>query len=147
MPRKNLRPLPDQLLTLREVAAWLRVHPNTLRHWTNSGRIRTYRVGERRDRRFSAEDVNQFLTGRLPTEKRHTKRGRLLSLQEASLRLGVHPNTLRNWENQGKLKAVRIGSLGERRFSENQIEEYLRDSHTGPGPRMRSRNKASKQSS
>jgi len=28
---------------------------------------------------------------------------------EASRILGVHPNTLRKWEKEGKIKAIRIG--------------------------------------
>lgn len=35
---------------------------------------------------------------------------RLITIQEAALRCGVHKNTLRNWILEGKLKAVRIGA-------------------------------------
>jgi len=30
-----------------------------------------------------------------------------LTLKEASKRLGVHPNTLRNWEQQGVIRLIR----------------------------------------
>ena len=146
MPRKNLRPLPDQLLTIRKVAEWLRVHPNTLRNWTNSGMLRTYRIGMKGERRFSAADVEAHLTGHRPKKVRDIERDRLLSVQEASRWLGVHPNTLRNWDRQGKLTAVRIGSLGERRFSERKIVEYLRACGTGPRSELQTLKKASEQS-
>jgi excisionase family DNA binding protein len=49
------------MLTVREVARLLHVHPNTLRRWSNSGRITAYRITARGDRRFRREDVARFL--------------------------------------------------------------------------------------
>jgi excisionase family DNA binding protein len=51
----------SDMLTLREVARLLHVHPNTLRRWTNQGRIRTYRINPRGDRRFKREEIAHFL--------------------------------------------------------------------------------------
>ena len=51
----------DDMLTLREVAGLLHVHPNTLRRWTNKGRIRAYRISSRGDRRFKREEISRFL--------------------------------------------------------------------------------------
>ncbi len=49
---------------------------------------------------------------------------RLLTLQEACRRLGIHPNTLRKWDKQGKIKVVRtIG--GRRRIPESEIERLM----------------------
>ena len=42
---------------------------------------------------------------------------------EASRILGVHPNTLRKWEREGKIKAVRIGR--DRVFLEEEIMKLL----------------------
>ncbi len=41
----------------------------------------------------------------------------LLTLREAAQLLSVHPNTLRNWEKDGKIEAVRIGTRRDRRFA------------------------------
>lgn len=49
------------LLRVREAARILRVHPNTLRKWSNDGLIPSYRIGRRRDRRFSLEDLVSIL--------------------------------------------------------------------------------------
>jgi putative resolvase len=38
---------------------------------------------------------------------------RLLTLQEACRRFGIHPNTLRKWDKQGKIMVVR--TVGGRR--------------------------------
>ncbi len=45
----------------------------------------------------------------------------LLTIKEAAKLINVHPNTLRNWEKEGKIQAVRIGSRRDRRYSKNVI--------------------------
>jgi excisionase family DNA binding protein len=47
-------------LTTGDVARLLNVHTNTVRRWSRSGLLKTYRVGPRRDRRFKKEDVEKF---------------------------------------------------------------------------------------
>ena len=51
----------SKLLTVREVADLLHVHPNTLRRWSNKGMIRAYRINRRGDRRFKREEIARFL--------------------------------------------------------------------------------------
>ncbi len=51
----------SRIMTTSEVAYFLRVHPNTVRHWTNKGLLPSFRLGTRRDRRFRREDVDNFL--------------------------------------------------------------------------------------
>lgn len=45
----------------------------------------------------------------------------LLTLKEACQILHVHANTLRNWERDGKLQAVRIGARRDRRFTKQSL--------------------------
>jgi excisionase family DNA binding protein len=49
------------MLTVREAARLLSIHPNTLRRWNNMGRIRAYRITRRGDRRFRREEIARFL--------------------------------------------------------------------------------------
>ena len=49
----------------------------------------------------------------------------LLTLQEACDVLSVHPNTLRKWDNEGKLKAIRFGSRGDRRYKKEDILVFI----------------------
>jgi len=58
----------EELMTVREVAGLLHVHPNTLRRWSSSGRIRAYRISARGDRRFRREEVIRFLAELGPVE-------------------------------------------------------------------------------
>ena len=51
----------DDMLTVSEVARLLHVHPNTLRRWSNEGRIRAYRINPRGDRRYRLRDIEGFL--------------------------------------------------------------------------------------
>ena len=50
-----------RLLTLRDVAKILRVHPNSVRRWADNGLIRSCRIGVRGDRRFMVEDIHSYL--------------------------------------------------------------------------------------
>lgn len=51
----------SNMLTTSEVANALHVHINTVRRWSDSGLIKTYRIGSRGDRRFKQEDLARFL--------------------------------------------------------------------------------------
>jgi excisionase family DNA binding protein len=39
----------------------LGVHPNTIRNWSDTAMLPTYRIGPRRDRRFKRDDLERFL--------------------------------------------------------------------------------------
>ena len=49
----------------------------------------------------------------------------MLTVTEVSLLLHVHPNTLRRWSDNGIIKAYRIGSRGDRRFKQDDVNSFL----------------------
>lgn len=49
----------------------------------------------------------------------------LLTLKEACKILRVHPNTLRQWDEKGILKAVRFGQRGDRRYKKENIMKLV----------------------
>jgi putative resolvase len=49
---------------------------------------------------------------------------KLLTLREACRRLGVHPNTLRKWDREGKVRVVRTVG-GRRRIPESEVERLM----------------------
>lgn len=55
------------------------------------------------------------------------KTSEYLRVTEASRLLGVHANTLRNWDKQGILKPVRVGLRKERRYKRADIQKFLED--------------------
>ncbi len=53
---------------------------------------------------------------------------RLLNINQVAKILGVVPTTLRRWDNNGKLKAIRIGNkrgVGERRYRREDIIKLI----------------------
>ena len=54
--------LADNMMTVTEVSRILHVHPNTLRRWSDKGVIRSVCITPRGDRRFTSQDIDQFLT-------------------------------------------------------------------------------------
>ena len=55
MPEKH------RILTIAEAAEFLHVSQTSLRRWTNSGKLRSFRVGGRNERRFLMEDLLAFM--------------------------------------------------------------------------------------
>jgi excisionase family DNA binding protein len=49
----------------------------------------------------------------------------ILTLKQACELLNCHPNTLRNWDRKGVLKAIRFGSRGDRRYRRTDIEKLI----------------------
>ena len=49
----------------------------------------------------------------------------ILTLQQACDLLNCHPNTLRNWDNEGTLKAIRFGKRGDRRYKKEDVLKIL----------------------
>lgn len=50
-----------------------------------------------------------------------------LTLPEVVKILKVHPNTLRNWDKDGTLKAIRIGKRNIRRWKKADILKFIED--------------------
>lgn len=50
----------------------------------------------------------------------------ILTISEAGELLGVHPNTLRKWDNSGYLKALRYGSRKDRRYKRSDLLQMLK---------------------
>jgi diguanylate cyclase (GGDEF)-like protein len=58
----TLRPRPiDATLSVTRAAHVLGVHPNTVRSWSDGGRLRYYRINPRGDRRYRMGDLQRFL--------------------------------------------------------------------------------------
>ena len=60
----------DATLSVTKAARLLGVHPNTVRAWSDAGRLRYYRINPRGDRRYRMGDLQRFLTAaeNVPTD-------------------------------------------------------------------------------
>jgi len=58
----------------------------------------------------------------------------LINVREAAARLGVHENTIRNWEAKGILRAIHLPGSNYRRFESSEIERLAQEmrSHLAP---------------
>lgn len=63
MPHSHRDRVPDDdpLISVAQAAALLGVHPNTMRAWTDAGRLVAYRINARGDRRYRRGDVERLL--------------------------------------------------------------------------------------
>ena len=62
LPPVSRTPRPgDATLSVTKAARVLGVHPNTVRAWSEAGRLRYFRINERGDRRYRLNDLQRFL--------------------------------------------------------------------------------------
>jgi excisionase family DNA binding protein len=59
---------------------------------------------------------------------------RRLNVRETASRLEVHENTVRNWEERGLIRAVRLPGSGYRRFDLAEVERLRADMLNGLAP-------------
>lgn len=57
-----------------------------------------------------------------------------LSVRETARRLGVHENTIRNWEEKGLLRAAKLPGSGYRRFDQAEVERLRNEMLTQLAP-------------
>jgi excisionase family DNA binding protein len=57
-----------------------------------------------------------------------------LNVRETAARLGVHENTVRNWEEKGLLRAVKLPGSGYRRFDVAEVERMRDEMLTNLAP-------------
>ncbi|HEU4674317.1 MAG TPA: GAF domain-containing protein [Candidatus Limnocylindrales bacterium] len=55
-----------------------------------------------------------------------------LSVTKAARLLGVHPNTIRAWSDQGRLRYYRINPRGDRRYRLSDLQRFLAAAETSP---------------
>jgi diguanylate cyclase (GGDEF)-like protein/excisionase family DNA binding protein len=63
-----------------------------------------------------------------------------LSVTKAARLLGVHPNTIRAWSAQGRIRFYRINERGDRRYRLGDLQRFLAGAESRPDPARGRRN-------
>jgi len=53
---------------------------------------------------------------------------KLLTISEAARALNIKAGTLRKWDKEGKIKPIRLGTRGDRRYRESELLEFIENS-------------------
>ncbi len=127
-------PVAEHLVSVAGAARTLGVHVNTVRAWSDAGRLPAVRVNARGDRRYRVAALEAILSdgagGRRPADQRFSRgnagrNGRAVTVAGAARILGVHPNTVRAWSEAGRLATMRINARGDRRYRMAALEAFL----------------------
>jgi len=65
--------------------------------------------------------LRAFRGGAFSSGQKHPSLPKLLTIRQTANLLGVHPNTLREWDRQGKLRAIRLGARRDRRYERDDV--------------------------
>ena len=79
-----------------------------------------------------ARRARQLATPNASGRRRELPSAQMLTMGEAARLLGVHTNTVRKWANEGRLRAYRIGTSGDRRFQREEVELLLEEPAGAP---------------
>ena len=60
--------------------------------------------------------------------------GSSLPVSRAAGLLGVHPNTLRAWADEGRVRCLRVNDRGDRRFLIDDLRAFMTESESMPSP-------------
>lgn len=58
-------------------------------------------------------------------ENKSLENREILTIREVAELFGVHQQTLRRWDEEGKLKAVRVGKFGHRKYRKADVDKLL----------------------
>jgi len=75
----------------------------------------THKTPQRAESRYSRATLIGPLRRIMPTSE-------FMNVRQAAEQLGVHENTIRNWEDRGVLHAIRLPGSGFRRFPREEIQ-------------------------
>jgi excisionase family DNA binding protein len=76
---------------------------------------------------MSRERPRQIVKGSPTPQKPDLRSKAMLTISDVARLLNVHINTVRRWSNQGMLKGYRIGSRGDRRFRQEDVDSFLKE--------------------
>jgi excisionase family DNA binding protein len=77
---------------------------------------------------ISKERVRQIIHGNPKRKEKDPSSKVMLTTGDVARLLGLHPNTVRLWSNQGIIKSFRTGPRDNRRYRRSDIDSFLKGS-------------------
>ena len=111
-----------QVLTVKDLCEYLRVHPSTIYRLLKAGQLPAFKVGS--DWRFNLEAIDHW---RFELNMKSTllRTPHVLKLKDLSEYLSVHPSTIYRLLRAGQLPAFKIGR--DWRFNLEAIDRWRSD--------------------
>lgn len=104
-----------KFLTISEFADKIGVHVQTLRDWDSNGKLKPHHKTPGGRRYYTMEQAEQYTA----------EHSQFLSINEFAKEIGVHPQTLRRWDESNQLKPHHKNKKGTRWYTKSQVYEYL----------------------
>jgi hypothetical protein len=77
----------NELFTIQQAAAIINCHPNTLRKWDKNGTLSPLRIGKRKDRRYTREQLDKMLN-------KHGNNNAIKSANEENFKIALKDNNI-----------------------------------------------------
>ena len=128
-----IRPI-DATLSVTKAARLLGVHPNTIRAWSDAGRLRYYRINPRGDRRYRLGDLQRFLAAaegspepRSETPAAAAPTGRRGEPSGSGLGGHEQPTTTNARPDRHNADIATVAALGRLAAEAGPLDELLRE--------------------
>ncbi len=122
-----LRPI-DATLSVTKAARLLGVHPNTIRAWSDVGRLRYYRINPRGDRRYRLGDLQRFLAAAEGSPEHAARPGQPRGATGSPDRAAEAPSRSTTHDRiRHRADLAAVAALGRIAADPESLEEVLRE--------------------
>ncbi|HHZ70355.1 MAG TPA: helix-turn-helix domain-containing protein [Methylococcaceae bacterium] len=120
----------NKFFTIQEAADFLKVSKTSLRRWSNSGRLPSYRVGNRNERRFLLNDLLDFLSNSETTEPSSNASSRSHQTPTANQKTNASPHHISSYYHDETEQWYALAPYLAPHLNDKARTLYIHDSDT-----------------